>query len=155
MDDLHTNAPGTEPLCAFQLGFYNLSFAKTAVIVTFYENDASDDPPGRILAGPFRVDGLPTGQVITTIYPLAGVITPNVWMGVQFTAFRNCGLTVALGTGQLGFSHDIAYSPRFGYVNFGGSDVNHVYANFQLAVTSIPPVPTQTQTWGALKATYR
>jgi hypothetical protein len=155
MDDLHTTAQGEEPLCAFQVGFYNLSFNKTTMTVTFYENDAQDDPPGRVLAGPFRVEGLPPGQVITTFYPLSGVITPNVWMGVQFGAFRGCGLTAASGAAQLGFSHDIAYSPRFGYVTFGNTDATHIYANFELAVTSIPPVPTRAETWGALKATYR
>jgi hypothetical protein len=155
MDDLHLAAQGPEALCAFQVGFYNLSFNKTTMTVTFYENDASDDPPGRIVAGPFRVEGLPTGQVITTFYPLSGIVTPNVWMGVQFGAFRGTGLTASSGASQLGFSHDIAYSPRYGYVNFGGTDVNHIYANFQLAVTSIAPVPTQPETWGRLKATYR
>jgi hypothetical protein len=96
---------------------------------------------------------LPAGQVISTFYPLSGVVTPNVWMGVQFTAFRGCGLTLS-PPAQLGFSHDIAYSPRFGFVNFGGNDVNHVNANFQLAVTSIAPVPAQIETWGSVKAIY-
>jgi hypothetical protein len=75
-------------------------------------------------------------------------------MGVLFGAFRGCGLTVADPV-ELGHSHDIAYSPRFGYVKFGGTDATHVLADFQLAYTSIPSVPTRTQTWGALKATYR
>ena len=154
MDDLHTTAQETEALCAFQVGFYNLSFAKTTMTVTFYENDAADDPPGRVLAGPFRIEGLPAGQVITTVYPLSGVITPNVWMGVRFGAFKGTGLTVS-PPAQIGVSHDIAYSPRFGYVNFGGPDVSHVNANFQLAVTSIPPVATKEGTWGAVKAFYR
>jgi hypothetical protein len=154
MDDMHTTARGPQALCAFQVGFYNLSFAQTTMTVTFYENDANDDPPGQILAGPFRIEGLPSGQVVSTFYPLSGVITPNIWMGVRFGAFKGTGLTMA-PLAQLGTSHDIAYSPRFGFVNFGGTDVNHVNANFQLAVTSIAPVPTQSETWGSVKAFYR
>src|SRR5262249_5457979 len=84
MEDMHTGTQGTQALCAFQVGFYNLSFAQTTMTVTFYENDAQDDPPGRVLAGPFRVEGLPAGQVITTTYPLEGVITPDFWIGVRF-----------------------------------------------------------------------
>lgn len=155
MDDIHTGHTGTEALCAFAVGFFNLSFSQTTMTVTFYENDANDGPPGRVLAGPFRVEGLPAGQVITTVYPLSGVITPNVWMGVRFGAFKGTGLTIAAPPAQLGFSHDIAYSPRFGFVNFGGDDVSHVNANFTLAVTSIPPVPAENETWGSVKAIYR
>jgi len=155
MDDLHTNSLGMEPLCAYEIGFYNLSLSETSVTVTIYENDANDDPPGKILAGPFHVDGLPVGLVRVTYYPLAGVVTPDIWLGVKFSAFKGCGLQLADPV-QIGESHDIAYSKRFGYFNFGGVDNGHLPANFVLAVTSTtPPVPTLEPTWGALKARYR
>ena len=155
MDDLHTNSLGMEPLCAYEIGFYNLSGFETSATVTIYQNDAQDDPPGKILAGPFRIDGLPVGLVRVTYYPLTGLVTPDVWMGVKFSAFRGCGLQLADPV-QIGQSHDIAYSRRFGYVNFGGVESGHLPANFVLALTSTtPPVPTQEPTWGALKARYR
>jgi hypothetical protein len=152
MDDLHTATHGTEMLCAYQIGFYNLSFSQTDAWVTIYDNDAADGLPGKILAGPFHVLGLPGGLVRATFAADWGVVDSDVWMGVRFGAFRSTGLQAADPV-MIGSSHDIAYSPRYGYVSFGGA--GHLPTNFVLGISSQPPVPVLSRTWGDLKATYR
>ena len=152
MDDLHTSAHGTEMLCAYMFGFYNLSLTQTDAWVTIYDNDAADGLPGRILAGPFHILGLPGGLVRTTYAADFGVVDSDVWMGVKFGAFKGTGLQIASPV-LTGSSHDVAYSPRYGYVNFGGE--GHLPANFLLGVASQPPVPVLSTTWGELKNIYR
>jgi len=151
LDDLHTDAVGTEPLCGYEFGFYNLSGGETSAYVTIYDNDAADDAPGKILAGPFTIQGLPSGLVRAFYAAPSGVIDEDVWMGVKFGQFRGTGLTLADPV-LFGFSHDLAYDPRVGYVNLGPGGLP---ANFVMSVTSHLPVPTSTSTWGFLKARYR
>jgi hypothetical protein len=152
LDDLHTNAHGYEALCAYEIGFYNLSGGHTDAYVTIYDNDAADSAPGKVLAGPFYIPNLPGGLVRATFFPETGVIDEDVWMGVKFGAFKGTGLTVADPV-MVGVSHDIAYSFRDGYVNFGGPPA--LPANFVLAATAQIPVPNQVSTWGRFKDIYR
>jgi hypothetical protein len=151
LDDLHTTAHGYEPLCVYEIGFYNLSGNETSAYITIYDNDAADGAPGRVLAGPFEINGLPIGLVRAQYLAPSGVIDEDVWMGVKFGAFKGCGLTLADPV-LLGLSHDLAYDPRVGYVNLGPGGLP---ANFVLSVTTQQPVPSQTNTWGFLKASYR
>ena len=151
LDDLHTNATGYEALCVYEIGFYNLSGNETSAYITIYDNDGVDSAPGRILAGPFEINGLPAGLVRAQYRAPSGVIDEDVWMGVKFGAFKGTGLTLADPV-LYGMSHDLAYDPRVGYVDLGPDGLP---ANFVLSVTSQLPVPTQTNTWGFLKASYR
>ena len=148
-DDLHTILLEPEALCAVDIGYYSPS-GPTDILVSFYDNNAADDPPVALTAGPFVVPGAPGGiQAVHVEFPL-GIVTPNTWMGVTFTN-ASAGLLVSQFP-TVGTSHDYHYeTPPGGYFFLGGNPI----ANYWLGVYTSPAVQTENATWGQVKAIYR
>lgn len=153
-DDLHTTLVGNQVLCGFDLGYYNPGDGLVNAIVTFYANDASDAGRGDVLAGPYLVQGLPSGLNAFHIEVQGGMLQQDLWMGVAF----DDGVTgmLSFGPPTLGSSHDLVwftptdFPPGFA-TNFGGIPP----ADLFLAVSTSPSTPVQPATWGSLKAHYR
>jgi len=153
-DDLHTTLAESQVLCGFDLGYYKPGEGLVNATVTFYANNPFDAEKGAVLAGPYLVQGLPSGPNAFHIEVQGGMLQPDLWMGVAF----DDGVTgmLSFGPPTLGSSHDLVwftptdFPPGF-VTNFGGTPP----ADLFLAVYTSPSTPVHPATWGSLKAYYR
>jgi hypothetical protein len=150
-DDLHTTSRGREALCAVDLGYFKSTLGPVNAVITIYDNYPGDDLPGAVLAGPFLIEGLPSGVNAFHIEVPGGMVDEDVWMGVAFDDNSTGLLTFDPAT--LGLSHDLARIGGSGgsVGNWGGTPP----ASFYLGVYSSPSTPIVPLTWGALKSHYR
>jgi hypothetical protein len=149
-DDLHTTSEGVEAICALDFGYHKPSAGVVDATITFYDNDAADGSVGSVLAGPFLIQGLPSGTNAFHLQVAGGLVDEDVWMGVAFSDGETGLLT--FGPPDQGTSHDLAWLDPPGQMgNFGGVPP----ADFFLGVYASPRTPAVARTWGSVKAFYR
>jgi hypothetical protein len=151
MDDLHLTTTTDAALCAFTFSGRTLSATPIPVTINFRSGGAADPVPGGVTAGPFEVMILP----VTTNYHVevaSGYVTPNAYFEVRWETDFVAGIRLATD-GVAGTSHDLFYLDPPG--EFTTGDGLFPPENFWVELFVSPPVPTQTSTWGAVKAIYR
>jgi hypothetical protein len=150
MDDLSMAMDGD--LCSFAFAYSKTTAGTTDATVTIYTNNAVDDPPGAAVAGPFVINGLPTGTngVLFNYVGPPLAIPADVWFAVKFNT-ASTGLLI-YNPPIAGASDDYYYQlPDAAYFYFGGDPV----ANFYIQLTTDGPTPTEKSTWGQIKTLYR
>jgi hypothetical protein len=150
-DDLHTIATSDWPLCAFDFGYALPTAGTTDAVVTLYRNDGADTGFGAVLAGPFRILGLPgEGAYGFHVEVPSGIVGPDVWMGVAFSN-DDAGL-LTFDPPSIGVSHDVDAVDGVVYVSAYGGAPN---ASYFLGAYASRPTGTQSATWGQVKSFYR
>lgn len=156
LDDLHMKEDftGPEELCGFDIRMRNTLSTPQTAEVTIYQNNAVDDAPGAVIAGPYQVP-LPVSVSSVVIHHdvTEGMIEKDVWFGVKFPAGIAYVWLSALAP-TIGTSHDVFWLRDASLDK--ADQFGDGYSNFYVTLYTIErPVQAQTSTWGSLKARYR
>jgi hypothetical protein len=149
-DDIHMETGGV--LTGFDFGYYKSTPGTTTATVRFYANDAGDNPPPALLAGPYVTENLGSGARAYHVEVTDGPELPqHLWMSVAFSTTSTAHVIYDPPT--VGASHDrwFQFAPSYGYSWFGGNP----QANFYRAVyLASPATPVRPVSWGGIKALY-
>jgi len=152
-DDVHMLAGGR--LTRFRIAYGEATpGALVSIIILFYENTPDNQPPtpGRLIAGPFLIPGLPGGtNMITLVPPISFFLPKDIWWASAY-ASPTSGPILA-DPPSIGSSDNLFYDvdrSRFG--DFGDT----APANFFLQIY-LEDVETAVaeKTWSEIKSLYR
>ena len=149
-DDCHLLAGGA--LCEVKFTYFQPTPGPFSMIITVYENDASNSVLGAAVAGPYLLTALPAGLVTLTVPLPSPLIPADVWFSITGTSTFTHGLVIAGGPPTVGSSDDVfLHVPSLGLVFFGGSPL----ANFNISMLVDATVPVEESTWGVIKSLYQ
>ena len=150
MDDLHLTTTTNAALCAFTFTARNFDAAPRTITVNFRSGGAADPVPGAVTAGPFVVAIDPGSTASYHVETGSGYVTPDAYIEFLWDTTDLIVIRTASGT-TVGTSHDTWYQDPPGQFYGDATDPG----NFYVQVFVSPPVPTESSTWGAVKAAYR
>ncbi len=136
-DDLHFSNAGL--MTSFDVGYYNGTTVDVLMDVTFWTNNAENDPQRDFEILAYYDLVVPPTKEAVHHHELAQAqpLPPHVWMEVSFST-TSAGLLISTSEPTAGWSADLYYDPAQGRTrNYGGAYA----ANFVLAVSgTVEPV---------------